>query len=85
MYTKKKNFTIVCCNNCRYVKVKCIGGIPCERCKKRNFDCTYSSQQKRGPKKAASITRPCNITQLHSLAQDIHNSNRMDNKDATFI
>ncbi|KAF0538231.1 putative c6 transcription protein [Gigaspora margarita] len=85
MYAKQNKITIVPCNNCRQGKTRCTRGITCERCKKLNLECTYPLQRKFKfiqRSRARYITRP---RKLHSLARDIHNSNRMDNKDATLI
>mmetsp|Transcript_47502 Transcript_47502/g.78723 ORF Transcript_47502/g.78723 Transcript_47502/m.78723 type:complete len:821 (+) Transcript_47502:85-2547(+) len=39
--TKKK----MACQNCRKGKVKCEGGIPCSRCKRKNIECSLEFQR----------------------------------------
>lgn len=35
----KRRRTRIACHNCRNVKAKCIGGLPCHRCQSRGYEC----------------------------------------------
>jgi len=55
---KRKRTTTVshACSNCRASHLKCDGAFPCGRCQKKNLQCHYTENSKRGPVAHARIT-----------------------------
>ncbi|KAM0427192.1 hypothetical protein ACHAPT_007619 [Fusarium lateritium] len=48
------------CDGCRRLKEKCIGTVPCDRCKKSGRSCQFSNTFKRTrARRAASTSKPC--------------------------
>jgi Fungal Zn(2)-Cys(6) binuclear cluster domain len=39
------------CDGCTYSKIRCVGGRPCARCRKRGTACVFSEKRRCGPKR----------------------------------
>ncbi|KAF9789840.1 hypothetical protein BJ322DRAFT_561924 [Thelephora terrestris] len=52
------------CEYCKFRKVKCSGGEPCERCTERAIQCVYERRKPRGPAKKRSEMRDVPVQQV---------------------
>ena len=52
------------CESCKHRKVKCSGGIPCERCFQRASECVYGVRRGRGPTKKRREMRDNPVEQV---------------------
>jgi hypothetical protein len=52
------------CESCKFRKVKCSGGCPCQRCTERELPCAYGKRRVRGPAKKREERRDAAVHQL---------------------